>query len=69
MYMYIQVNIERLSLPHPSGTGDLLTDATLVLAPTKRYGLVGRNGAGKSTLLRYIKNGFLRITDKIKQKQ
>lgn len=36
------------------GTGDLLTDATLVLAPTKRYGLVGRNGAGKSTLLRYI---------------
>jgi ABC-type glutathione transport system ATPase component len=50
------VNIERLSLPHPSGTGDLLTDATLVLAPGRRYGLVGRNGAGKSTLLRCLAN-------------
>ena len=50
------VNIERLSLPHPSGTGDLLTDATLILAPGRRYGLVGRNGAGKSTLLRCLAN-------------
>jgi ABC-type multidrug transport system fused ATPase/permease subunit len=40
------VNIERLSLPHPSGTGELLSDATLILAPGRRYGLVGRNGAG-----------------------
>jgi len=50
------VNIERLSLPHPSGTGDLLSDATLGLAPGRRYGLVGKNGAGKSTLMRYLAN-------------
>ena len=38
-----------LTLSHThchSGTGDLLTDATLILAPGRRYGLVGRNGAG-----------------------
>ena len=50
------VNIDRLSLPHPSGTGELLSDATLVLAPGRRYGLVGRNGAGKSTLMRCLAN-------------
>jgi hypothetical protein len=50
------VNIERLTLPHPSGTGDLLTDVPLMLAPGRRYGLVGRNGAGKSTLLRCLAN-------------
>lgn len=44
------VNIEHLSLPHPSGTGELLSDATLVLAPGRRYGLVGKNGAGKNIL-------------------
>eukprot|EP01036_Dinobryon_divergens_P029894 gene29894-39062_t len=38
------VNIERFSIPHPSGTADLLTDASLTLAP------------GKSTLMRYIAN-------------
>ena len=48
------VSIERLSLPHPSGTGDLLTDATLVLAPTHRYGLVGRNGAGEIIRCRVV---------------
>ena len=50
------VNIERLTLPHPSGTGDLLTDVPLILASGRRYGLVGRNGAGKSTLLRCLAN-------------
>jgi hypothetical protein len=50
------VNIERLTLPHPSGTGDLLTDAPLTLAPGRRYGLVGKNGAGKSTLLCCLAN-------------
>lgn len=50
------VNIEKLTLPHPSGTGDLLTDMPLMLAPGRRYGLVGRNGAGKSTLLRCLAN-------------
>lgn len=38
------VVIERFSLPHPSGTGDLLTDASLSLSRQRRYGLIGRNG-------------------------
>ena len=50
------VNCEALTLPHPSGKGDLLTDARLNLAPGKRYGLTGRNGVGKSTLLRALAN-------------
>ena len=44
------------SLPHPSNTGDLLTDQEICLAPTRRYGLIGRNGAGKSTLMRAMSN-------------
>jgi ATP-binding cassette, subfamily F, member 3 len=40
------VNIERFSIPHPSGTAELLTDASLTLASGRRYGLVGKNGAG-----------------------
>jgi ABC-type bacteriocin/lantibiotic exporter with double-glycine peptidase domain len=40
------VNIDKFSLPHPSGQGDLLSDASLVLSPGRRYGLVGKNGAG-----------------------
>lgn len=48
------VNIDRFSLPHPSGTGDLLSDAQLVLSPGRCYGLIGRNGAGKSTLMRAL---------------
>jgi len=50
------VNIERFSIPHPSGTSDLLTDASLTLASSHRYGMVGKNGAGKSTLMRQIAN-------------
>lgn len=42
------VNIERFSIPHPSGTSDLLTDASLTLASCKRYGLIGKNGAGNT---------------------
>lgn len=48
------VNIDSFSIPHPSGTGELLSDVSLTLAPTRRYALVGRNGAGKSTLLRAL---------------
>jgi ATP-binding cassette, subfamily F, member 3 len=46
------VNIDSFSLAHPSGRGDMLTDAKLQLVPGRKYGLVGRNGAGKSTLMR-----------------
>lgn len=45
------VNIERFSIPHPSGTADLLTDASLTLASARRYGLVGKNGAGTCLLV------------------
>ena len=31
------VNLEGFSIPHPSGTGDLLSDATLVMTPGRRY--------------------------------
>lgn len=48
------VTMEAFSLPHPTGSGELLTDASLTLAPGHRYGLIGKNGAGKSTLLRSI---------------
>lgn len=50
------LNIERFSIPHPSGRSDLLTDASLTLVNGRRYGLIGKNGAGKSTLLRQIAN-------------
>jgi ATP-binding cassette subfamily F protein 3 len=50
------VNIERFSIPHPSGSSDLLTDASLTLASGHRYGMVGKNGAGKSTLMRQLAN-------------
>jgi ATP-binding cassette subfamily F protein 3 len=50
------VNLDRVTLPHPSGSGDLLSEITLSLAPGRRYGLIGRNGAGKSTLLRALAN-------------
>ncbi len=45
------VNVERFSIPHPSGTSDLLTDASLTLAPGRRYGLIGKNGSGLSLLM------------------
>lgn len=48
------VNIENFYIPHPSGSSDLLSDASLTLAPGHRYGLIGKNGAGKSTLMRAI---------------
>jgi len=48
------VNIERFSIPHPSGSAELLTDASLTLAMGRRYGMIGKNGAGKSTLMRQL---------------
>jgi hypothetical protein len=51
------VNIERFSIPHPSGTSDLITDASLTLASGRRYGLVGKNGAG----IVYVRTVVLRL--------
>jgi hypothetical protein len=48
------VNIERFSIPHPAGSGDLLTDASLVMMNGRRYGLIGKNGAGKCRWLFWV---------------
>lgn len=48
------VHIDRFSIPHPAGQGDLLSDVSLSLNPGNIYGLIGKNGAGKSTLLRAL---------------
>ncbi|CAE8666632.1 unnamed protein product [Polarella glacialis] len=48
------IEIGPLTLPNPGGGLDLLADASFVMTPGRRYGLVGRNGKGKSTLLRYM---------------
>ncbi len=42
------------NISHFYGNKLLFTDASLLLKPKERYGLVGANGAGKSTLLRII---------------
>lgn len=44
----------------------LLSDANLILAFGRRYGLVGRNGIGKTTLMKAISNGQLRVPAGIK---
>ena len=38
----------------------LIEDASLILAPGNRYGLVGRNGLGKTTFMKYINSSLLR---------
>jgi len=57
------VDVKTFQLPNPGGGPDLLEDASCVLVPGHRYGLIGRNGKGKSTLLRHLAarrvSGFL----------
>lgn len=48
------VHLDRFNIPHPSGSSDLLADASLVLSSRRRYGLIGKNGAGKTTLMTYL---------------
>ncbi|EFJ43917.1 hypothetical protein VOLCADRAFT_95808, partial [Volvox carteri f. nagariensis] len=46
------VLLENFSLSN--GGKELVTDATVMLAFGRRYGLIGRNGTGKTTLLRAL---------------
>ncbi|KAK3285596.1 hypothetical protein CYMTET_6805 [Cymbomonas tetramitiformis] len=48
------LQIGPFQLPNPGGGLDLLDDASCILVPGRRYGLLGRNGKGKSTMLRYL---------------
>lgn len=49
-----------------SGTGDLLSDASMSLSHGHRYGLIGRNGAGKTTLMRALATYALPGLDHLK---
>jgi ATP-binding cassette subfamily F protein 3 len=50
----VGLHLDRFNIPHPSGQGDIIGDASLSLNPGRIYGLIGRNGAGKSTLLKAL---------------
>lgn len=48
------IELGPFNLPNPGGGPDLIENASVVLAPGRRYGLIGRNGKGKSTLLKHL---------------
>lgn len=48
------IKLGPFDLPHPSGHGNLLDNASFTLTPGRRYALIGRNGKGKSTLMRNL---------------
>ena len=43
------VHLADFDLPNKSGSGSLLTNASIVFVRARRYGLVGRNGVGKTS--------------------
>lgn len=48
------IELGPFQLPNPGGGADLLENASMILVPGHRYGLIGRNGKGKSTLLKFL---------------
>ena len=58
------VNVENVSFSY--GDRKVIDDATWLIGPGDRYGLLGANGAGKSTLLEIIQGKLLPQTGRVK---
>ena len=58
------VNVENVSFSY--GDNKVIDDATWLIGPGDRYGLLGANGAGKSTLLDIIQGKLLPQTGRVK---
>ncbi|KAJ8679788.1 hypothetical protein QAD02_015575 [Eretmocerus hayati] len=59
----VDIKVENFSIAAKGK--ELFTNATLVIAQGRRYGLVGPNGHGKTTLLRHIANRAFNIPPNI----
>ncbi|KAH0564564.1 ATP-binding cassette sub-family F member 1 [Cotesia glomerata] len=59
----VDIKVENFSIAAKGK--QLFTDATLLIAQGRRYGLVGPNGHGKTTLLRHIANRAFNIPPNI----
>lgn len=58
------VNVENVSFSY--GDHKIIDDATWLIGPGDRYGLLGANGAGKSTLLDIVQGELLPQTGRVK---
>ena len=58
------VNVENVSFSY--GDHKIIDDATWLIGPGDRYGLLGANGAGKSTLLDIVQGKLLPQTGRVK---
>lgn len=58
------VNVENVSFSY--GEHKVIDDATWLIGPGDRYGLLGANGAGKSTLLDIVQGKLLPQTGRVK---